>query len=274
MPERFESIPEDMKLIDMLDPQRFDMYEVFKEFARAVRGTLGGRPSLLDAVREGLRHNLGNYVHQGLGLTLLHCAAEAGNHDVVIAITEHDGNAVGLNDIHGLTPLHYAAKNAWKARKNSAGVGCFAGIIRTLIKRGAYPDTSDMSGMTPLHLAAAAPGTPGEIVLALIDAGADPGARDSKGNTPLHTAALNHSGVDAIKAFAERKVDFDAVNDDGRTPHDLAAMNHNMINVDYFEFLLGNSDRDPTEIRRSAPASLAERAGERAGERVRLAWES
>ena len=255
MPERFETIPEDMDLIDMLDPQRFDMHDVFKEFAKAVRASRPESPGLLDAVREGLRHNLGNHVHPGLGLTLLHCAAEAGNDDVVLAISEHEGHAAGPADIHGFKPLHYAAKNAWKARRDSDWNGRFIRAIDCLIENGAHPNAPAQSGMTPLHLAAAAPGTSKNVVLALIDAGADTGARDSKGNTPLHTAALNHSGVDAIRALAERNADFGAVNNDGRTAQDLAAEEHIVTNVDCFDRLLGNLDADP--------GGLAERIGER-----------
>lgn len=80
-----------------------------------------------------------NYTHRGI--SLLQCAIEAGNTDVVRLLIDA-GADVGKADPHGWSPLHSAA---------------FAGDIGALLlvlQRAKYPSPKDEYGWTPLDLAA------------------------------------------------------------------------------------------------------------------------
>lgn len=56
-----------------------------------------------------------------------------------------------------------------------------------LINAGAFPDTEDRNGRSPLHEAAHQGFN--EVVRALLDGGADVNAMDHGGSTPLHWAS-------------------------------------------------------------------------------------
>ncbi|OAD54654.1 Ankyrin repeat domain-containing protein 54 [Eufriesea mexicana] len=60
--------------------------------------------------------------------------------------------------------------------------------MRRLLNSGVSPNTCDIQGRTPLHLASCRGYT--EMVRLLLEHGADPNLRDSVGNTPLHLAAV------------------------------------------------------------------------------------
>ena len=75
----------------------------------------------------------------------------------------------------GFTPLHWAAPYSTEA-------------VRTLLDAGADPNTRDVSGKTPLHVAVLWGNA--ETVRTLLDAGADPNARDVSGRTTLHDAMV------------------------------------------------------------------------------------
>jgi len=109
-------------------------------------------------------------------------------------------------DIHGRTPLEYAASHV----KNSE-------IIRLLISKGAAINKGG-NGRTPLH-SAASNRNKDNIVL-LIGLGANVNARDTKGNTPLMDAARFYECVDVL---IQAGADINAKNNEGKTALILSA---------------------------------------------------
>ena len=116
------------------------------------------------------------------------------------------GAAVNKGDLHGRTPLHFAARGRLKRFpkllldkgadpniKAAAGVRGVAplheaatlgekGVVKYLIKRGAEVDKEDDRGWTPLRVALEVVNK--EAAKMLLDLGADPTKPDNKGVTP------------------------------------------------------------------------------------------
>ena len=80
----------------------------------------------------------------------------------------------------GNTPLHYAA----------TGYNDDPDVIRVLISYGADPNAPAVTGLTPLHTAAALNGNP-EVVAALLEGGADPQLVDGQGRVPADLVGDN-----------------------------------------------------------------------------------
>ena len=93
--------------------------------------------------------------------------------------------AAGVNpnarDLHGITPLHEAAR-----------IG-LPDAISALIVGGANTDAQDEKGRTPLHIAVENDRMPAPLVAPLLDAGADSKVRDNDGKTPWDHAKDNHA---------------------------------------------------------------------------------
>ena len=100
----------------------------------------------------------------------------SGDISAVTKFLDQGGN-VNLQDEPGMTPLHHAVNDDWKASHLE--------MIKLLIDRGANVKAIDDTYHTPLHLASNK-----ETAQLLIDAGADVNAKTKHtGETLLHSAA-------------------------------------------------------------------------------------
>ena len=160
---------------------------------------------LIDAVRQGdvatVRALLegGSDVNaaQGDGMTALHWAAESGQAAVAEQLIAASADVGARTRIGSYMPLHLAAR------------GGHGALVRLLLEAGAGSDPDAVtasSGVTPLHLAAAAIG--GEDAVAeLLSHGADPNALESSaGQTPLIFAAGSNR-VGAVETLLQGGAD-------------------------------------------------------------------
>ena len=165
------------------------------------------------------------------GWTPLHAAAnEAGWSEVsemllMLLDAGADPNA-RTEDDRDRTPLHLAvwsiSSAATAALLEGNEEGRSSAAIAVLLDAGADPETRNVDGRTPLHLAANDGGP--ENVDALLDAGANVEARDHLGMTPLHLAADSCRSPAVIAVLLDAGADPKARDRDGRTPWDLARM--------------------------------------------------
>ena len=95
-------------------------------------------------------------------------------------------------------------------------------IVMQLLEAGASPHTTNSTGLTPLHMAAAGRVDDPEVAKMLIERGASVGVRDSNGSTPLHIACEAGLGEVAKYFITKTGADRNAVRLDGRTPELLA----------------------------------------------------
>jgi hypothetical protein len=136
------------------------------------------------AATEYFINEIQHYLYAGD--TPLHLAA-AGYRPELARPLVSAGADVGARNRRGAQPLHYAADGSpgsasWNPDAQAATVGY-------LLDAGADPNSTDGSGVTPLHRAvrtrcAAAVG-------ALLDGGADPRRENKFGSTPMRLATQN-----------------------------------------------------------------------------------
>ena len=81
-----------------------------------------------------------------------------------------------------LNPFKAVTENVARAAKAND-----AGLVRSLIGGGGYPDQVDETGRTAMHYAAASGNL--QIIAILIKGGAKLDPKEKLGNTPLHLAA-------------------------------------------------------------------------------------
>ena len=148
----------------------------------------------LAAVRALLAEGEDASAAHGDGMSALHWAAERGDAELAVALTQAGAAVASATRIGQYTPLHLA------------GAAGHAEVVALLLAAGADPAAStSTSGVTPLHLAAAAGSVP--AITALLDHGAAPDAREKAwGQTPLIFAAARDR-VDGIRALLERGAD-------------------------------------------------------------------
>lgn len=106
-----------------------------------------------------------------------------------------------------------------------AAAGFRAGMVATLLDKGADVATCNRRGAQPLHYAADAnryaPDDQAATIGALIDAGADANAVDRSGVAPLHRA-VRKRGSAAVAALLDGGADPNLRNGSGSTPLHLA----------------------------------------------------
>jgi len=118
---------------------------------------------------------------------------------------------VNATDCNGWTPLFYVAAYGYEETHNET--------LKLLIDKGAEFDTQDISGQSPLLLAAAAGNK--EIVEILINNGADITVKENQGLTVLHEAI--YSGKpDLVDLLIGKGVDVN-IAAEGLTPLHIAA---------------------------------------------------
>jgi ankyrin repeat protein len=103
--------------------------------------------------------------------------------------------------------------------------------LRAMLAAGAKADDAGADKATLLHKAAKAD-SGAACVQVLLDAGADASAKDLSGSTPLHVAARANAAAVA-KALLAKGADIDAVDDDGSTALHVAAQQNcaDVVNV-------------------------------------------
>lgn len=115
------------------------------------------------------------------GKTAVHHAVLQGNLPIVRILLE-DQDGANVQDIHGRTPLHYAANYPMDPE-----------IFQLLIQKKSLINAVDDKGRTPLHLAAKY-GNMREVRV-LLASGADANREDMQGNTPCGLAGGKNSPI-------------------------------------------------------------------------------
>ena len=120
------------------------------------------------------------------GDTALHFAAAAYQTDIAKDLIVH-GADPGARNRRGAQPLHYASGGIpgsahWNPPAQAA-------TITFLIRSGSNPNSTDKSGVTPLHRAVRT--RCAAAVRALLENGASPRLGNGSGSTPLHLAVQN-----------------------------------------------------------------------------------
>ena len=120
--------------------------------------------------------------------TLLHCAASAGNLEIV-QILQGKGADVNSKDINGQTPLHKAAQQG------------HIPVIKFLIGHRADIDIEDSKGKTALNWAARKGDL--EAVQLLIGRSSHAKRKDHKGKTPMHDA-VKFNNIEVARFLIEK----------------------------------------------------------------------
>ena len=140
----------------------------------------------------------------------IHDAALRADVERVASLLDADPALVNTTAGRGKTPLHQGV---------TSGREQTDAVVTLLLERGADPNARDVTGMTPLHVAAS--WTTRHRAGLLINSGAEVNARDALGNTPLHEAVL-HGRVAMTHFLLESGSDPTLENRLGETPLDLA----------------------------------------------------
>ncbi|KAJ5366197.1 hypothetical protein N7541_000138 [Penicillium brevicompactum] len=118
------------------------------------------------------------------------------------------GADVQFRNIDGLTPLSLAVR-----------MGSVEST-RILLEHGAFPNSRDKNGKSPLHYAAETRNAH-KILKLLIQSGADVNSRDMLGLTPLHKIVAKEETWEAAGELLKAGADRCAISNDGKFPHDM-----------------------------------------------------
>jgi len=155
--------------------------------------------------------------------TAMHTAASYGNVDQVCLLIKKNSN-VGIPDIEGKTPLHYAAMS-----RDPQAVECVQRILETA---PSVINWQDYEGCTALHLAVA--GGNEAVVSSLITVeSCDVNALDNMFRTPLHWAAVfGYSSI--VSMLLDSRADASSSDSVGATPLHYAVLNNFAETVEVF----------------------------------------
>ncbi|CAB0030044.1 unnamed protein product [Trichogramma brassicae] len=165
-------------------------------------------------LRNGADPNMPNSINHRtpLHLICLHIGDRSDFIEVFFDITDELNRPAQIDarDKFGRTPLHLAL---WRCHKNTT---------KSLLRRGANPNSADIKGWTALHIISSRVDYGGfvEMFFEYNDelhrqVQVDP--RDEFGNTPLHLA-LKHKDRRTAATLLRRGADANAANADGSTP--------------------------------------------------------
>ncbi|KAL4167380.1 hypothetical protein KRP22_012866 [Phytophthora ramorum] len=141
------------------------------------------------------------------GWTLLNVAADSGDLEMVVFLTEH-GAALNTKNDNGYSPLHSAVAKS------------HGDVVKHFLSIEADVDTLNTIGVTPLGTAAR--WGLAEMAELLLDAGADLHAVNHNWCTPLLTA-VTHGHEEVVKLLLERGADLEDRTNEGWTPLLVAA---------------------------------------------------
>lgn len=137
------------------------------------------------------------------GITVLHCAAENGDTEVVRFLIEHGADISAEDIVLSRSAIHFAAENG--------NLDC----IKYLTEKEANLLDQDIYGATALDYAARSGHL--EAVKYLVDKKIDYTVKDSRGWTVMHYAACG-GNVDIIKYLLAKGLSINARTKSGRTP--------------------------------------------------------
>ncbi|GAB6032182.1 hypothetical protein CHUAL_010829 [Chamberlinius hualienensis] len=118
--------------------------------------------------------------------SVVHWATVCGEAECLSILVDAEADP-STADIHGASPIHYAAQMCGPNSKLGNDVRTGMIILRKLLAYGVNVNVTDQDGRQPLLWAASAGS--GEAILALVNAGANVYSRDKDGLTALHCAA-------------------------------------------------------------------------------------
>ncbi len=154
----------------------------------------------------------------------------------IASLLEGHGAAIFLQNIFGITPLHYATRHNSLdlayfhiQREHPAQVVNNAGntplyntlLVKELVRIGLDVNHRNKDGQTPLHYAARWNASNTQYLEILIANGAIVNATDYYGYTPLHLAVLNSYYPDSTRLLLQHGADKFARDVWGRMPLDL-----------------------------------------------------
>ena len=129
----------------------------------------------------------------------------------------------------GATSLHIACMNPTERQFSS---------IDLLLKNGANPNASDITGWTPLHYASkySSPA----IVEALLRSGANPNVKDIDNLTPLHIVSAESKSPKKVEILLLSGTNPNAKDKHGFTPLHLVSTSDTTISLEIVDILLRN----------------------------------
>jgi len=129
----------------------------------------------------------------------LHSCARRGDLEGVRKLVEDYQEDPNVQDVHSMTPLHYAAKRGH--------LSC----VEYLVNHGAKLETKNTVGQTALHIASqASPAEFIEVARVLLLAGADPNTSSDHGMRPIHRVSKS-GNIDLLSMLVKFGADVHAV---------------------------------------------------------------